>query len=570
MHGMPFRAKTIEILKKLLTLTLRQMLCSWQKGGYTVKKAMIFVISALLALLIGCGAKEPEPLPVSPTPEAAEDRAGVLYSMLEVLPWEDCTALNLTMNTGMRQSESLTADTETLRELLSGADWYYPKAWPDELPEYVCFLEINYEGKRRSHSMRFEFRGDGITTMVLDEGGEFESYSFTVRNWEELREGLDALWQSMPAAPERDMTSWTDCLPWESCADILYIRTNEDGKHTYAKPADPLADAAALRELCKETVWEIPELGFPGEDRCVVQLTWADGTKTTLRFTETGNLADPENTKRAWMKTKDMTILDQLDALVEAAASPVRSLLNAYPWEECTKLTVKAYVNGRLQVRRSEDPLSDAEALRQLLADADWYIPEAWGEDWNPLYTLELSGLGAKSNLTVMLTERGELLIPSDSPSNVQPYIPYAAVRDWETLREELDALRRSLYIRPDEDVEGWMDAFPWEDCADILYIRTNADGTHTYARPEDPMADAAALHRILQETVWLIPTCGNRNGDLYSIHILREDGLVNVLLISDAGEVADPNDIDRPWMYTTDLSVLEKIGALIEEAPPM
>ena len=50
----------------------------------------------------------------------------------------------------------------------------------------------------------------------------------------------------------------------------------------------------------------------------------------------------------------------------------------------------------------------------------------------------------------------------------------------------------------------------------------------------------------------------------------MREDGLVNVLLISDAGEVADPNDIDRPWMYTTDLSVLEKIGALIEEAPPM
>lgn len=254
----------------------------------------------------------------------------------------------------------------------------------------------------------------------------------------------------------------------------------------------------------------------------------------------------------------------------EVTENPTGLWIHTYPWEDCTKLTVKAYVNGRLQVRRSEDPLADAETLRQLLTDADWYIPEAWGEDLKPVYTLELSGLGAKSALTVMLTERGELLMPSDSPSNVQPYIPCAAVRDWETLREGLDNLRRSLYIRPEEDVEGWMDTLPWEDCADILYIRTNADGTHTYARPEDPMADAAALHRILQETVWYIPTCGNRNGDLYSIHILREDGSGAVLHISDAGEVADSNDIDRPWMNTNDPSVLDKIGALIEEAPPM
>ena len=114
------------------------------------------------------------------------------------------------------------------------------------------------------------------------------------------------------------------------------------------------------------------------------------------------------------------------------------------------------------------------------------------------------------------------------------------------------------------------MDTFPWEDCEALIFITTEPDGTHEYRRSEDPLADAETLHRILQETIWEIPTCGNRNGDLYSIHIMREDGLVNVLLISDAGEVADPNDIDRPWMYTTDLSVLEKIGALIEEAPPM
>ena len=532
-----------------------------------MKKTWLFVVcAALLALLIACGAKEP----VTVTPSPAEDRAGVLYSMLDGFPWEDCTALTVTMNTGLRQSADLKADAETLRELLSGADWYYPKAWPDELPDYVCFLEIRYAGKRSSHSLRFEFRGDGITTMVLDEGGEFESYSFAVRDWEELREGLDALWQSLPAAPERDITLWTDYLPWEDCADILYIRTNEDGKHTYAKPEDTLADAAALRELCKETVWEIPGLGFPGEDHCVVMLSWADGTKTTLRFTDTGRLTDPENTKRAWMKTKDMTILDKLDALVEAAALPGIAWIRAYPWEECAKLTVKAYVNGRLQTRRSEDPLSDAETLRQLLTDADWYIPAEWGEDWNPVYTLELSGLGAKSALTVLLTERGELLMPSDSPSNVQPYIPYAAVRDWETLREGLDALRRSLYIRSEEDVEGWMDTFPWEECTTLIFITTEPDGTHEYRRSKDPAADAETLRHILKETVWFIPTCGNRNGDLYSIHIMREDGLVNVLLISDAGEVADPDKIDRPWMYTTDLSVLEKIGALIEEAPPM
>ena len=544
-----------------------------------MKKTSFFVLFAIMSALLlfaGCGTREPEPLSVTPSPEAAETPAGleaIFPGLLERLPWADGAEMTLAMNTGMRRAEDIEPYAEALRKLSMDADCDrgHAEGWPDVLPDPVCLLRFRFSD---GEEMSFEIRGDGTTTVVFDEDSLYAfsegSFLFTLRNWAAVREELDALWQAMPAAPERDMVSWTDCLPWEDCADILYIRTNEDGKHTYAKPEDTLADAAALRELCKETVWEIPGLGFPGEDHCVVMLRWADGTKTTLRFTATGKLADPENTKRAWMKTKDMTILSKLDALVEAAALPGIAWIRAYPWEECAKLTVKAYVNGRLQTRRSENPLSDAETLRQLLTDADWYIPAEWGEDWNPVYTLELSGLGAKSALTIMLTERGELLMPSDSPSNVQPYIPYAAVRDWEKLREGLDNLRRSLYIRPEEDVEGWMGTFPWEECTTLIFITTEPDGTHEYRRSKDPAADAETLRHILKETVWFIPTCGNRNGDLYSIHIMREDGLVNVLLISDAGEVADPNDIDRPWMYTTDLSVLEKIGALIEEAPPM
>lgn len=243
-----------------------------------------------------------------------------------------------------------------------------------------------------------------------------------------------------------------------------------------------------------------------------------------------------------------------------------RYLTETLPWEtECTELSVSAWPGGRLQIRHSDDLQADAETVRKLLTDADWYSV-AERTDTPTVYTLEVSWKEAGTKLRLGFHENGEM------QSSFDDYESSYAVRDWETLRAGLEELRLGMYVRPELDTEGWMDAFPWEDCTKLIYITRGEAGKHVYLEAADPKADAEAIHGILKEAVWKLPTCGNRNSDLYVMRFTWADGSFTTLRISDAGEMADPENANIPWMITDpwDTHVLDQLGALIEKAPMM
>ena len=528
-----------------------------------MKKRMICVLSLLLLLLAGCGAKEPEPIPASPTPEPVTE-AWKRY-LTEELPWEkECAGVSVSAWPGgrlqARHSENPKADAETLRKLLTDAEWTPVTEQSDDPIVYT--LEVGW--KQTGTKLRLGFRENGQVQSSVND----DESTFAVRDWETLRAGLEELRLSLYVRPEEDTEGWMEMFPWEDCTELLYITRGSKGEYFYRKSEAPKADAEAIHGILKEAVWELPTCGNRNSDLYIMRLTWADGSFVTLRISDAGEVAYPKDANTPWMITRDSLILEKIGALAEAALPPasgdaVRRWIDRIPWEDCAAITI----SNRWQIRYSIDPQADAAALRELFAASNWYDPgQRSGSRQDYIVKLDWKPERKDRELVLVFTENGELTDESICSGGLP------AVRDWEPFREKLEAIRLCMEPLPEYDAQGWMETLPWEDCVDVIYLIRNDEG-HEYRKAEDPQADAAALRRLLRENVWELPDYTIWKGRIDSpcaVRLIRSDGTGVTLRISDTGAVAELQNIERPWMMTEELTILEKIGALAEAAPPM